>query len=183
MPPSLLCVYHSRTSFTKHLASHLLSGARAAAASLDSPLNIRLLPASSATAADLLAADGYLFAAPENLGSLSGAFLEFLHEAYYPCFDAREGEERSLLLGRPYAGVIGGGSDGTSAARQLERICTGWRLREVKKGGPLVVRNGLVQTKENILMDKGGELVRVEDRERLEELGGLVAATMLLGED
>ena len=70
---------------------------------------------------DVLGADGYLFCAPENLASASGAMLDFFHRSYYHAFSA-SGEagstdysEASLLLGRPYGLAIAAGSDGSSA--------------------------------------------------------------------
>ena len=57
----------------------------------------------------------------------------------------------------------------------VERICQGWRLRPV--GPALVQRNGLEQTRENILAPKE---ISAEAREECRELGGLVAATVLL---
>jgi hypothetical protein len=83
--------------------------------------------------------------------------------------------ETSVLLGRPYALAIAAGSDGTSAARQLERICRGWRLRPVAE--TLVHQNGLPQTRDVILQPK---VCTPNAQVRCSELGGLVAATVLL---
>ena len=168
----LLIVYHSRTGFAKQMATHLALGAESASKEMETPLNITTRRAAEATVSDLLAADGYLFAAPENLASVSGEMLEFFHRSYYDVFDD---SERSLLLGRPVGIAVAGGSDGRMAARQMERIATGWRLKSVRE--PLVLRNGLVQTKRNVLLPK----VMDEKQEReCWELGGLVAATLLL---
>jgi hypothetical protein len=41
------------------------------------------------------------------------------------------------ITGEPYATMICAGSDGHNAARQIERITTGWRLRAV--ADPLIV--------------------------------------------
>ena len=135
--------------------------------------------AADATVEALLAADGYLFCCPENLASASGAMLEFFHSSYYHAFvssGAPEHTETSLLLGRPYGLAIAAGSDGSNAARQVERICTGWRLRPVAP--TFVHQNGLPQHRESILAPKG--LLEPPARERCVELGGLVAATVLL---
>ena len=40
-------------------------------------------------------------------------------------------------MGRPYAALICAGSDGENAARQIERIATGWRLKRAVP--PLIV--------------------------------------------
>ena len=52
------------------------------------------------------------------------------------------------IEGRPYAVIVAAGTDGSGAARQIERIATGWRLKEVAPA--LIVRNG-AQTPEAIL--------------------------------
>lgn len=82
-----------------------------------------LLPCEAATAEHFLAARGYLFCAPENLASLSGAMKEMFDRLYYPLLGRIEG--------RGYASAIAAGSDGTGTQRQLDRIVTGWRLRRV----------------------------------------------------
>ncbi len=47
-----------------------------------------------------------------------------------------------------YAALVCAGSDGSDAARQIERVCTGWRLRAVAE--PLIVCTR-AQTPEAIL--------------------------------
>jgi hypothetical protein len=177
MSRQLLLVWHSRTGLARQMANAMDAGARAAARELESPLVVHSVPAANASVADVLRSDGFLFCCPENLASASGEMLEFFHRSYYECLDDT-GDETSLVLGRPYALAIAAGSDGSAAARQIERICTGWRLRRV--GDTLIHRNGLTQTKANILAAKGpceaGALARCE------ELGGLVAAHVLLAE-
>ena len=73
--------------------------------------------------ADVLEADGYVFAAPENLGSLAGVMKDFFDRCYYPVLDR--------VAGRPYAAMVCAGSDGHNAVRQMQRITTGWRLKPV----------------------------------------------------
>ena len=80
------------------------------------------LHASEAAPEDLLAADGYIFATPENLASMAGVMKDFFDRCYYPLLDQ--------IQGRPYATMICAGSDGTGAARQIARIATGWRLTD-----------------------------------------------------
>ena len=77
----------------------------------------------------MLAADGYLFATPENLAAMSGLMKDFFDRTYYAALDR--------LNGRPYATLVCAGSDGRQAAAQIERIATGWRLRAVAE--PLIV--------------------------------------------
>jgi len=77
--------------------------------------------------------------------------------------------------GRPYAVMICAGSDGRNAARQVERIATGWRLKEVADA--LIVCTQ-AQTPEQILRPKR---IGPEDLARCEELGGILAAGLSLG--
>ncbi|GGK51935.1 flavodoxin [Streptomyces flaveus] len=79
------------------------------------------LAALSATASDVLAADGYLLGTPANLGYMSGALKHFFDQVYYPCLDATRG--------RPFGFYVHGGSDTTGALRGIESITTGlgWR--------------------------------------------------------
>ena len=132
----LLIIWHSRTGGSEAMARAAFEGARAEG-------EARLVRAAEAGAEDLLAAAGYLFFGPENLAALSGEMKEFFDRCYYPVLGRIEG--------RPFAQVICAGSDGESAARQLARIATGWRLREVQ--APHIV-NTHAQTTEEILAPK-----------------------------
>ena len=167
----------------QQMADALEDGAHAAAKEMESDdLHIERRAAADATVEDVLNADGYLFCAPENLATASGEMLEFFHRCYYSAFvtlpSGSTYEERSSLLGRPFGTAIAAGSDGEGAARQIARICQGWRLRAVCE--PLVIRNGLTQTKANILRPKA---LAHDARDQCVELGGLVAATLLLQDD
>ena len=83
---------------------------------------VRLLAATEADGTDVLSADGYIFATPENLASMAGLMKDFFDRSYYPALDR--------INGRPYAMLICAGSDGDNAVRQIRRIVTGWRLRD-----------------------------------------------------
>lgn len=136
----LLIIWHSRTGAAEAMAQAAFEGARG---QMDGAGEARLLRAGEAGAEDVLSAGGYLFAAPENLGSLSGEMKEFLDRCYYPVLGRAEG--------RPYAQMIAAGSDGAGAARQLARTAAGWRLREVQS--PLIVIT-YAQTTDQILAPK-----------------------------
>jgi len=159
---TLVIVWHSRTGAAHAMAEAAFEGART-----ESAVATRLLPAGQAEAADLIAADGYIFAAPENLAALSGAMKDFLDRAYYPAL--------GRLNGRPYAALIAAGSDGQNAARQLARIATGWRLRVVAE--PLIVGTR-AQTPEAILAPK---TIAADDRARCATLGATFAAGLAIG--
>src|ERR1700735_4136706 len=113
---TLLIVYHSMTGGTLQMAQAAAAGARGEPA-----LQVSLLRAKDAGPAEVLDADGYIFATPENLAAMSGKMKDFFDRTYYAALDR--------LNGRPYATLICAGSDGRNAAQQMERIATGWRLR------------------------------------------------------
>ena len=158
----LLIVWHSRTG-----AARAMADAAAKGAATEPEVEVRVLAADDAGPDDLMAADGYLFACPENLASMSGAMKEFFDRTYYPVLER--------LNGRPYAALIAAGSDGTGAARQVARICTGWRLKAIAE--PLIVGTH-AQTPEAILAQK---VLEEGDLARCVELGAAMAAGLAMG--
>jgi menaquinone-dependent protoporphyrinogen IX oxidase len=68
---TLLIVYHSLTGGTRQMAE------AAAGAATELGVDVRLLRAVAAGPGDVLAADGYIFAAPENLAALAGLMKDF----------------------------------------------------------------------------------------------------------
>lgn len=165
----LLIVWHSRTGAAQQMARAAARGATEAAAALEQPddLRVTLLRAEEVGPDAMLASQGFIFCAPENLASLSGEMKECFDRNYYAVLDR--------LQGLPYAAMISAGSDGAGAARQVERICTGWRLTAV---APAVIVNLGAQTAAQILAPK---TVPAADLARCEELGGLLAGIMLMG--
>ncbi len=158
--PMLLIIWHSRTGAARALAEATLEGALTEGAA-------RLLPAGEAMPEDLLSACGYVFACPENLGTMSGAMKEFFDRCYYPLLGQIEG--------RAYATLIAAGSDGSGAERQLDRIVTGWRLRRIAEG--LIVNLG-AQSPEEILAPKIMDLVSLQ---KCRDLGQSMAAGLTMG--
>jgi len=158
----LLIVFHSMTDGTRQMAE---AAARGAAA--EPEVQVRLLRAPAAGAQDVLRADGYVFATPENLAAMSGVMKDFFDRTYYAVLDR--------IAGRAYAALICAGSDGQSAARQIERICTGWRLRAI--ADPLIVCTH-AQTPEAIMATK---TIGASDLRRCEESGAAIAAGLALG--
>ena len=156
----LLIIYHSRTGGTRQMAEAAASAARAECDTV-------LMRAGDARPDHVLAANGYLFAAPENLAALSGEMKEFFDRCYYPVLGRIEG--------RPYAQMVCAGSDGENAARQTARIATGWRLKDVQP--PLIVCTH-AQTQEAILADK---TIAPDDLAKCADLGQALAAGLALG--
>lgn len=162
----LLIIWHSRTGAARQLAQAALEGAQHAIELLSAQheLSVRMLACTQVQAQDLAQADAYLFCAPENLGSLSGAMKECLDQLYYPLLEQ--------LNGRPYGIIISAGSDGAGALRQLERICTGWRLQLAYPG---LIMNFKAQTPEAILAPK---YVNAEQARQAHELGANLCALL-----
>ena len=136
-------------------------------AASETDVRVRMVPASEASAEDVLQADGYVFVTPENLASMSGVMKHFFDRTYYPVLDR--------IAGKPYATMVCAGSDGANAVRQIERICTGWRLKTVCE--PLIVCTH-AQTPEAILAPK---TIAESELRRCEEAGAAIAAGLALG--
>ena len=156
--PRLLILWHSRTGASEALARAAAEGAGDAA---------WLVAAGEAKPDMLIAADGYIFVCPENLGSMSGLMKEAFDRAYYPLLGKVEA--------RPYATVIAAGSDGEGAQRQIDRIVTGWRLKRV---APPVIVNLAAQTAEAIAAPK---IVPQAALVRAREIGAALAEGLRIG--
>ena len=158
----LLIVYHSMTGGTRQMAEAAAQAARG-----QEGVAVHLKPAQEAGPEDLLEADGYVFACPENLAAIAGLMKDFFDRCYYPVLDR--------IQGRPYAVMVCAGSDGSNAVRQIERIATGWRLKAV---APALIVCTHAQTPEQILAPK---TLGAEDLTRCSELGEGLAAGLSAG--
>ena len=156
----LLIVYHSRTGGSRQMAEAACAAAR-------EEVNTTLKTATDAKPDDLLAADGYIFCAPENLAAIAGVMKDFFDRCYYPVLGRIEG--------RPYAQMVCAGSDGENAARQTARIAKGWRLREVQ---PHLIVCTHAQTPEQILADK---MIPEDQLSLCRDLGAAMGAGLSMG--
>jgi hypothetical protein len=159
---TLLVVFHSMTGGAEQMAH-----AAAGGASSEPEVRVNLVHATKAGAPEVLGADGFIFATPENLAAVSGLMKDFFDRTYYAAL--------GRIAGRPYATLICAGSDGENAARQIARIATGWRLKPIAP--PLIVCTP-AQTKETILAPKA---ISADDLERCREIGATIAAGLSLG--
>ena len=164
----LLLIWHSRTDAARQLAEQAEEGALHVLKELGETeqVCIKRLHCDQVNAQDLRDSHAYLFCAPENLASLSGAMKECLDRNYYEGLDQ--------LNGRPYSALTSAGSDGQGAQRQLERICTGWRL---ELAAPTRIFNFHAQTPESILAPK---TLSEEQIAQAREAGGHLAALLCL---
>ena len=127
----ILVVSHSRTGSTARLRDAVLAGiadADAAGAGVDAVSRDVV----DAGLDDILGASGVVFATPARFGALAGLTKDLL-ERIYPWFD----EVPDVRPGMPWTAIAKGASDPTGAVRDLERILTGLRWRQVLP--PLVV--------------------------------------------
>jgi multimeric flavodoxin WrbA len=159
---TLLVIYHSMTGGTQQMAHSAAAGAR-----VESGVAVSLLRAGEAGAEDVLAADGYIFATPENLAGMSGMMKDFFDRTYYAAFER--------INGRAFVTLICAGSDGRSAAQQIDRIAAGWRLKPI--ADPYIVCTH-AQTPEEILKPK---IIDQACLTRCEELGRTIASGLALG--
>ncbi|AIS02015.1 flavodoxin family protein [Streptomyces glaucescens] len=150
--PTLLIVHHTPSPNCQAILEAVLAGATAPEIE---NVRVQRRAALSATASDVLAADGYLLGTPANLGYMSGALKHFLDQVYYPCLDETRG--------RPFGYYVHGGSDVTGAVRGIESITTGLGWRRAAE--PVTVT---------------GEPAR-SDLEACWELGATVAAGLMPG--
>jgi multimeric flavodoxin WrbA len=159
---TLLVVYHTMTGGTRQMVEAAVRGA-----GIEPVVRVRTLRAPEASGADVLSADGYLFATPENLASMSGLMKDFFDRTYYAALDR--------VNGRPYATFVCAGSDGQGAVRQIERIALGWRLKPV---APATIVITHAQTPERILQPK---VVGEADLRRCGDVGAMLAAGLAMG--
>lgn len=132
-PTDLLVVWHPVPASVASLRDAALAGI----AHARTARTVRSLAAPDATADDVEAAAATILITPENFGMVSGLMKDFL-ERIYPWFE----EVPNRRPGMPYLLIAKGGSDGTGAVRDVTRILTGLRWREVL---PPVVISGAVQ--------------------------------------
>jgi multimeric flavodoxin WrbA len=159
---SILIVYHSMTGGTRQMAEAAAAGALEAQG-----VGVVLKRAEAARVADLLAADGFIFATPENLAAMSGMLKDFFDRTYYGALER--------LNGRPYLLLVCAGSDGRNAVQQLERIATGWRLKAVAE--PYIVCTHATLP-EQILKPK---MLPADALRTCEDLGKTLASGLSLG--
>jgi multimeric flavodoxin WrbA len=163
---TLLIIYHSITGGSKAMAQALAAGAEEEL-DAEAGTQTQLLHASEATEKHVLQADGYVFVAPETLGSMAGLMKDFFDRTYYPVLDN--------INGRPYTVLVCAGSDGHGAVKQIQRIATGWRLNLIAE--PMIVCTH-AQTPGDILAQK---IINVGDLQRCHELGAAFASGLAMG--
>ncbi|SDD19713.1 flavodoxin family protein [Actinokineospora iranica] len=148
--PTLLIVHHTPSPALQAMFESVLAGANDPELS---EVDVVRRPALSATASDVLAADGVVLGTPANIGYMSGALKHFFDTIYYPCLDATQG--------RPFGFYVHGNQGTEGAVRSVESVAKGLGWTPVAE--PVVVM---------------GEASK-DDLQRCWELGATVAAQLL----
>lgn len=89
-------------------------------------LEVLQLDVTEAGLDDVLGADGVVFCTPARFGALAGLTKDLL-ERIYPWFD----EVPDVRPSMPWTAVVKGATDPSGAVRDLERILTGLRWKQV----------------------------------------------------
>lgn len=118
-------------------------------------IELRVLPALSASVDDLLWANGLLIGTPEHFGYMAGAIKDFFDRTFYPV--------QGRVDGLPYALFVSAGNDGSGAVSSIERIAIGYRWKQCAES--LIVKGDLSDA----------------DLQRCAELGQTMAAGLALG--
>jgi flavorubredoxin len=124
--PTLLTVHHTPSPFMQAMLESVVSGANHEDIE---GVDVVVRPALSATAVDVLEADGYVLGTPANLGYMSGALKHFFDTVYYPVLEATQK--------RPYAVYVHGNEGVEGALRSIDGVATGLKWQQVAE--PLIV--------------------------------------------
>lgn len=120
--PQLLVVHHSPTAGVRALTDAVIAGARDDAIE---DVDVVVRPALEATAADVLAADGFLLGTPANFGYMSGALKHFFDSVFLEVGGAL-GDDGSAAGGgggrRPFGLWVHGRYDTAGAVRSVQSI-------------------------------------------------------------
>lgn len=113
----LLVVHHTPSPGMQAMLESVLSGAQEEGIE---GVEVTVRPALSASASDVLHADGYLLGTPINIGYMSGALKHFFDQVYYPILGATRG--------RPYGLYVHGNEGLEGGLRSVESIVSafGW---------------------------------------------------------
>ncbi len=118
----LLVVHHSPTPVVQSLTDAVVAGTNDDA--IDG-VEVVVRPALEASAADVLAADGYLLGTPANFGYMSGALKHFFDSIFLEAGGALTDDGSAGSSGdarKPYGLWVHGRYDTTGAVRSVQSI-------------------------------------------------------------
>ncbi len=148
MTARLLVVHHTPSPATQEVLEAVLAGTRAEGIE---GVEVDVHPALSATASDLLAADGLVLGTPANIGYMRGALKHFFDTVYYPTLGAQRG--------LPYGYWVHGNNDTEGARRAIESIggALGWE----RVAAPLLMTGQVDRHVLEAAFELGGSLAAV----------------------
>jgi multimeric flavodoxin WrbA len=128
----ILIIFHSQTGNTEKLA-------RAIAQGVEEATNARavLKRAADTAAQDLKNCNAVIICSPEYFGYMAGAVKDFFDRTY------EELKDDAAVYKKPFSIVISAGNDGSFALSHIERICKGYRLKEVQR--PIVCKGRVTE--------------------------------------
>ena len=128
----ILIIFHSQTGNTEKLA-------RAVAQGVEEAMNARavLKRAADTAAQDLKNCNAVIICSPEYFGYMAGAVKDFFDRTY------EELKDDAAVYKKPFSIVISAGNDGSFALSHIERICKGYRLKEVQR--PIVCKGRVTE--------------------------------------
>mgnify|MGYP002399532487 FL=1 len=145
----VLFVHHTVSPPLDELFSIASQGCRQAATELAIDLTLSTRPALTASASDVLAADGILLGSPVNIGYMSGALKHFFDQIYYPCLHES--------IGLPVGYYLHGNNDTVGATKAIDSIIGAMRWTPV--GPPVTVTSGIGSDERDSLLDLACRLV------------------------
>ena len=127
-----LIIFHSQTGNTERLAKAVAQG-------VDETANARavLKRAADTAAQDLKNCSAVIICSPEYFGYMAGAVKDLFDRTY------EELRDDEAVHKKPFSIVISAGNDGSFALSHIERICKGYRFKEVQK--PIVCKGKVTQ--------------------------------------
>jgi multimeric flavodoxin WrbA len=128
----ILIIFHSQTGNTEKLA-------RAVAQGVEETTKARavLKRAVDTAAQDLKNCSAVVICSPEYFGYMAGAVKDFFDRTY------EELKDDAAVHKKPFTIVISAGNDGSFALSHIQRICKGYRLKEVQK--PIVCKGRVTE--------------------------------------
>ncbi|EWC60730.1 Multimeric flavodoxin WrbA [Actinokineospora spheciospongiae] len=121
--PRLLIVHHTPSPALHTMFEAVVSGANDPELT---EVEVVKRPALSATASDVLSADGLVLGTPANIGYMSGALKHFFDTVYYPVLDSAKGT--------PFGFYVHGNQGTEGAVRSVESIAKGLGWTPVAEG-------------------------------------------------
>jgi len=148
----ILVVYHTQTGNTRCMAEAVAAGAE-----IVENTTVSIKTAEKATIEDLIDCNGLAIGSPEYFGYMAGMIKDFFDRTY------ESARTKPEVFKKPYILFISAGNDGRGARDQIDRICSGYPLKQVLPA--LIIR----------------EAPRLEALKQCRELGQTLAAGCDIG--